>query len=66
MHDPTPDPSDLLPTPDELRIRLAHAQRQVNILSGLLRLAEKVASKDGRPVRGTLRGPARKAVACVG
>ena len=43
------DRSELLPPPLELRQRLATAMREVEVLRGLLRLAERVAARDGRP-----------------
>ena len=47
---PTPDPVELLPPPRVLRDRLAKALRDVDVLHGLLKLAEKVADRDGREV----------------
>jgi len=52
---PTPDQPELLPTTRILRERLAKAMRGVDILSGLLKLAERVSDRDGRdaaPVMG--------------
>ena len=49
---PTPDPAELLPPPPVLRQRLAKAQREVDILSGLLRLAERVSKREGREAGG--------------
>lgn len=43
------DPHQLIPDPAELRGRLASALREVQILRGLIRLAEQVARADGRP-----------------
>jgi hypothetical protein len=48
MSDSINDPSALLPPPNHLRDRLAKAMRDVDILSGLLKLAERVARRDGR------------------
>lgn len=45
---PTPDLEELLPPPRVLRERLAKAMRDVDILSGLLKLAERVSDRDGR------------------
>ena len=42
---PTPE---LLPPTRVLRERLAKAMRDVDILSGLLKLAERVSDRDGR------------------
>lgn len=58
MTDPTPDPSALLPPPDRLRPLLAKAMRDVEVLSGLLRLSERVTRRDGRPVSPTPAQPA--------
>ena len=52
---PTPDLPELLTPPSVLRERLAKAMRDVDILSGLLKLAERVSDRDGRyaaPVMG--------------
>jgi len=45
-----PDPDELLPPPPVLRQRLAKAMRDVDILNGLLKLAERVSERDGRAV----------------
>ena len=50
MPDTITDPSALLPPPHVLRERLSRAMRDVDVLSGLLKLSERVARRDGRPV----------------
>ena len=45
---PTPEFEELLPPTHVLRERLAKAMRDVDILGGLLRLAERVSDRDGR------------------
>ena len=54
-----PDPDELLPPAPVLRQRLAKAMRDVDILNGLLRLAERVSERDGRAVESarSQRGP---------
>jgi hypothetical protein len=44
-------PRELLPPPDQLRSKLAVAMRDVTILAGLLRLAERVERQTGRAVK---------------